>query len=167
MPYGLRIIADVNANHGWVTDADGWDGVQWDMNACRGLMADRPTREHDDPGYYLTMIGEDARQHALWQGALAKTRLDAPSTIDHDSRRPAESPDGWVLETTRLLLPATGVSVGDYQTVDLRPAFGEAYVADVLPVPIGPAGIRACSCSRSPGARTRRGTRASRAHCAT
>lgn len=134
VPYGLRIIADVNANHGWVTDADGWDGVQWDMNACRGLMADRPTREHDDPGYYLTMIGEDARQHALWQGALAKTRLDAPSTIDHDSRRPAESPDGWVLETTRLLLPATGVSVGDYQTVDLRPAFGEAYVADVLPV---------------------------------
>lgn len=134
VPYGLRIIADTNAGHGWVAGPDGWENADWDMRACAGLMANRPTARHDDPGYYLDMIGEDARQRALWQGALAKTRVDAPSTIDHDSRRVEESPDGWMLEVTRLLLPATGVSVADYQTVDLRPAFGESYVADVLPV---------------------------------
>lgn len=134
LPYGLSIVADQNANHGWVTDGNGWHDVDWDTAACQPLMADRPTRDHSDPAYYLDLIGQNMRELGVWQAALAKARIDAPSTIDFDSRHDVDSPDGWRLTVTRMLLPSTGVSVADYQRIDLRPAFGESYVADVLPV---------------------------------
>lgn len=131
---GLHIIADLSADHGWVTDDTDWTTVEWDMEAIGPLMGVKPTRDHTDPGRYFDLIAMEKHELTVWEGALADAKgLTPPSTIDFDSRRTLTASDGWRLEVTRMLLPR-GSNVASYMTVDLKPGFAEAYVADILPL---------------------------------
>lgn len=128
----VTVLADPGGSHGWVSLDEDWDSMEFDPKAMIPLMEGGLTRRRDDPARYMRLIREDRELKRVFEGALDPARLPAPDTIWHDTRRFVASRDGWRIEIMACSI-RRGLTVGQYMKPDLRPAFGESRLADVIP----------------------------------
>ena len=127
----MTIIHDQGSPVCWLLDPDWRQTVRFDdAKALKGVA--RQVSHTGDAMEYLTLLVRAKKDRDLWTLALDKARL-APPVPDYDRIRTVASDDGWALDVTPLTLRPDSRGVTYYLPVDLRPAFGDARVADLLP----------------------------------
>ncbi|RSX49837.1 FtsK/SpoIIIE domain-containing protein [Bifidobacterium castoris] len=136
---GLTMSVDPGLDHAWVFAADtGTDGIVFDEDKAKtGHTAAFSTMTDGNTPAYLALIEQERADMAVWDEALNGTKLEAPMQIIYDRRTGADrltSRDGrWALECTPCSIPTKGGhSAADYMKTDLRAAFGDSTVADVI-----------------------------------
>ncbi|KAA8828199.1 cell division protein FtsK [Bifidobacterium myosotis] len=134
---GLTVTADPGGTHGWISLDREWAKDDWDADAMRPLMSDTLTdpRTHPNPVRYMNLIAEDKSMRDTLTAAYDPARLPCPARIWHDSGYRLADIDrscAWDIGLTPMSLPQ-GYTVAQYMKPDLRPAFGESPIADMLP----------------------------------
>lgn len=136
---GLTMTVDPGLDHAWVyADGTGWDDISFDeKKAQSGHTATFSTMTDGDTPSYLTLVARERADMAVWDEALNGTKLEPPMQIIYDRRTGADrltSRDGrWALECTPCSIPTKGGhSAADYMKTDLRAAFGDSTVADII-----------------------------------
>lgn len=129
----ILIIPDPSHTFGWVCLDDQWDAYEWDRGKIQPLLSNMLTRDHDRLSRYFQLIQEDKDLKNTFTVALESAKLPAPATIWHDTWRQLRNPFGWTVTVVQMSIQR-GNDVHEYMKPDLRPAFGESHVADILPV---------------------------------
>lgn len=124
----LRLVADANGERVWIFARD-WHDIEFNEKV---KMGSKPTADHSDVAHYLDLTVQQDQEMAVWIAALDKAKLPPPATILFDTRKRLTSSEGWWVEQTVNNLPNT-IGLTSYLPVNVRPAFADAYVADVLP----------------------------------
>lgn len=134
---GVTMIVDPGLDHAWLYTGE-LDTI--------GFDEDKAGREHTqsfsantmgDTAAYLRLAVRAQDDMNLWEDALAGAKLPAPMQILYDRRVGADrltAQDGrWALEDTPMSIPTKGgYQAADYMRVDVRPAFGDSTVADLI-----------------------------------
>lgn len=129
----LTVFADPSNQHGWVCADKQWDTVDWDMDKMGRAMTGNLGRTRD-PVTYMRLIDDDKRMRRGFRAALDGTKLMEPATLEWAGLEHLQG-DGWSMDTMTMTIPQSGGrQVTDYLKMDFRPAFGDAPLADVLPV---------------------------------
>ncbi|MBT1164567.1 type IV secretory system conjugative DNA transfer family protein [Bifidobacterium felsineum] len=130
---GLTVTPDPDG-HGWLSLDTEWEKYEWDANMMKPLMGSTLTdpNHHPDPVRYMRLIGLDKDLKATFTAGLDAARLPAPERIFHDSTYRVRNPYGWDITVYAVTIPK-GRSIGDYMKPDLRGAFKESRIADLMP----------------------------------
>lgn len=130
---GLTMIADKTCV--WCLSDANHAKTEWDMDVCasrqdRALTGGRPM---DMPAYFERKA-LDKRMRGMFAQALDRAKLREPASIMHHEAKRV-SGRGWTATYLQCTIAQTGGrDAGDYLTVDYRAAFGDAPLADALPL---------------------------------
>lgn len=134
---GIRMIVDPGLAHAWLY-TEPLDTIQFDepkatKQHCRAFSS----RTDGDTHAYLKLAVQSQQDMALWEDALSGGKLEPPMQIIYDRRIGADrltSRDGmWALEQTPMSIPTKGGwQATDYMKTDLRAAFGDSTIADIV-----------------------------------
>lgn len=132
---GGRIMHDPGGRNNWLLDPDWPNTVTFDDRAALKGAARQVTKA-EKASDYLGLLARSAADARLWEAALDKAKLGVP-IIDYDHEVTIESntTPRWALTVTPMALNPRAYGVRDYLGVNLRAAFGDATVADLLPLP--------------------------------
>ena len=130
---GLTMIADRACV--WCLDRADPSRTDWDMDVCaprqdRALTGGRPM---DMPAYFGRKT-LDERMRGMFAQALDRAKLREPASILHHEAVTVRG-RGWSGTFVQCTIAQTGGrDAGDYLGVDYRAAFGDAPLADALPL---------------------------------
>lgn len=130
---GLETRMDPSNRFCWIlADAD-WDSMDFDEAKCLKIIGEErppspPMRER------LARIDRQARDRTEWEHALEGSKLNPPAGFLYSTETRATSPHGWSITSIQLSVGKSDGQATDYMKPDLRPAFGDALIADILPI---------------------------------